>query len=164
MGDPLLCQPLTRKILGMAQSSVIDESVITSWGRLVEAYSFVGRRLGASLEASCGIPMTWFEVLLRLARADDDQLSMGALAEQVALTTGGITRLLDRMIKADYVERRQSPTDRRIVFAALTPAGRAKIEEAAVVHARDLTEVFAPFSPEERGVLDGLLDRLRPGA
>jgi MarR family transcriptional regulator, 2-MHQ and catechol-resistance regulon repressor len=148
----------------MAGASAVDEPIITSWGRLVEAYSFLDRRLGESLEAACGLPMAWFEVLLRLARAEDDQLTMGALAEQVALTSGGVTRLLDRMIKAGYVERRQCPTDRRVVYAALTPAGRAKIEEAALVHARDLAEVFAPFSPQERGVLDGLLDRLRPGA
>ena len=130
----------------------------------MEAYSFLDRRLGASLEASCGIPMTWFEVLLRLARAEDDQLTMGALAEQVALTSGGVTRLLDRMVRAGYVERRQCPTDRRIVYAALTPAGRGKVEEAAAVHARDLEEVFASFAPHERRLLDELLDRLRAAA
>jgi MarR family transcriptional regulator, 2-MHQ and catechol-resistance regulon repressor len=112
----------------MASASAVDEPLITSWGRLVEAYSFLDRRLGASLEASCGVPMAWFEVLLRLARAEDGQLTMGALAEQVALTSGGVTRLLDRMVRAGYVERRQCPTDRRIVYAALTPAGRGKVE------------------------------------
>ena len=142
---------------------MVDEPIITSWGRLVEAYSFLDRRLGESLEASCGIPMAWFEVLLRLARAEGEQLTMGALTEQVALTSGGVTRLLDRMIKVGYVERRQCPTDRRVVYAALTSAGRGKIEDAALVHARDLEEVFASFSPQERRVLDGLLDRLRPG-
>ena len=148
----------------MASASAVAEPLITSWGRVVEAYSFLDRRLGASLEASCGIPMTWFEVLLRLARAEDDQLTMGALAEQVALTSGGVTRLLDRMVRAGYVERRQCPTDRRIVYAALTPAGRGKVEEAAAVHARDLEEVFASFAPHERRLLDELLDRLRAAA
>ena len=100
---------------------------------------------------------------LGVARAEGEQLTMGALTEQVALTSGGVTRLLDRMIKAGYVERRQCPTDRRVVYAALTSAGRGKIDEAARVHARDLEQVFASFSPEERHVLDGLLDRLRPG-
>jgi DNA-binding MarR family transcriptional regulator len=148
----------------MPSASAVDEPLITSWGRVVEAYSFLDRRLGASLEASCDIPMTWFEVLLRLARAEDDQLTMGALAEQVALTSGGITRLLDRMVRAGYVERRQCPTDRRIVYAALTPAGREKVGEAAAVHARDLQEVFASFAPHERRLLDELLDRLRAAA
>ena len=65
---------------------------------------------------------------------------------------------------AGYVERRQCPTDRRIVYAALTPAGRGKVEEAATVHARDLQEVFASFAPHERRLLDELLDRLRAAA
>jgi MarR family transcriptional regulator, 2-MHQ and catechol-resistance regulon repressor len=148
----------------MASASAVDEPLITSWGRLVEAYSFLDRRLGASLEASCGIPIAWFEVLLRLARAEDDQLTMGALTEQVALTSGGVTRLLDRMVRAGYVERRQCPTDRRIVYAALTPAGRVKVEEAAAVHARDLQEIFTSLAPHERRLLDELLDRLRAAA
>jgi DNA-binding MarR family transcriptional regulator len=147
----------------MPGSSAVDEPIITSWGRFVEAYNVLGRRLGESLEASCGIPMAWFRGAAAVARADDDQLSMGALAEQVAMTSGGVTRLRDRMSKAGYVERRQCPTDRRVVYAALTPTGRAKIEEAALVHADDLAEVFAPLSRQERGMLDRLLDRLRPG-
>ena len=67
----------------MAQVAAVEDPLITSWGRLVEAYSFLGRRLDASLEARCGISYNWFEVLLRLARADGRQLSMGALAEEV---------------------------------------------------------------------------------
>ena len=90
--------------------------------------------------------------------------AMGALAEEVALTTGGITRLLDRMIGAGLVERRPCPTDRRVAFAALTPAGRTKIEEAAAIHAADLQEIFAVFSAKERRTLDELLDRLRAHA
>jgi len=127
----------------MTRSSVVDEPIITSWGRFVEAYNFVDRRLGESLEASCGIPMAWFEVLLRLARADGDQLTMGALAEQVALTSGGATRLLGRMIDAGYVERRQCPTDRRVVYAALTPAGRAKTSARSRAWTSAASSIFA---------------------
>src|SRR5829696_9812846 len=152
------------KIPCVASVSAVDHPPTTPPPPPLEAYSFLERRLDASLEASCGIPSTWFEVLPRLARAEGGELSMGALADQVALTTGGVTRLLDRMIKAGYVERRQCPADRRVVFAVLTPAGRAKIDEAAAVHARDLEEVFASFTPQERGVLDRLLDCLRPAA
>ena len=145
----------------MARSSSLDHPLITSFGRMVEAFSSLDRRLGRSLEGSCGIPLTWFEVLLRLARSEDGRLSMSALAEQVALTTGGVTRLLNRMIAAGYVERRPCPTDRRVTFAVLTPAGREKAEEAAAVQARDLEEVFTRFSAEDRRILDALLDRLR---
>jgi len=85
----------------------------------------------------------------------------GSLAQQVALTSGGVTRLLDRMIDAGLVRRIPCPTDRRVLFAALTAAGSAKLDEALVVHAADLREVFADFTQRDLDLLDRMLDRLR---
>ena len=138
-----------------------DDRLITTFGRLVEAHAAVTRRTGRSLEQRCGLPQSWFEVLLRISRADGGQVSMGGLAQQVALTTGGITRLLDRMIDADLVQRVPCPTDRRVLFAALTDDGRAKLDEAAAVHVVDLRAAFAGFTKRDLDSLDGLLDRLR---
>jgi hypothetical protein len=53
------------------------------------------------------------------------------------------------------------PTDRRVSLAALTTEGQSRLDEAAVVHARDLRQVFAGFSPADLQTLDELLDRLR---
>ena len=145
----------------MTQVTDADQALITTFGRLVEAYSGLGQQLGRSLEQQSGIPHTWFEVLLRISRADRGQISMGALAQQVALTTGGITRLLDRMIAAGLVERVPCPTDRRVYFAALTDQGRAKLEEAATVHAANLRQAFAGFTADDLRTFDDLLDRLR---
>ena len=145
----------------MPPISAADDALITTFGRLVEVQGRLERRLGADLEAQCGLPHAWFEVLVRLARSENGQLTMGALAEQVTLTTGGITRLVDRMDAAGYVERLPCPTDRRVAFAAITRAGRKKLTEASEVHAANLREVFAGFSARELTVLDRLLDRLR---
>ncbi|MGY1683224.1 MarR family winged helix-turn-helix transcriptional regulator [Geodermatophilus sp. SYSU D01176] len=143
-----------------------DDALITTFGRLLEAQSRLERRLGADLEARCDLPHAWFEVLVRLGRSHDGRLTMGGLAEEVSLTTGGVTRLVDRMAAAGYVERVPCPTDRRVSYAALTAAGRAKLDEAAPVHAANLRSVFADFSDADRSTLDALLDRLRaaPGA
>jgi DNA-binding MarR family transcriptional regulator len=148
-------------MLLVTQRSRADDELISTFGRLLEATNRLEQRMDRSLESACGIALAWFEVLLRLSRAEDTQLSMGALAEQVALTTGGITRLVDRMIRAGLVERRPCPTDRRVSFAGLTPAGRDKLDQAATVHARDLREYFTAYSVEDRRTLDRLLDRLR---
>jgi MarR family 2-MHQ and catechol resistance regulon transcriptional repressor len=145
----------------MTRVTDADEALITTFGRVVEAYSGLGQQLGRSLEQQVGIPHTWFEVLLRISRADGGQISMGTLAQQVALTTGGITRLLDRMIAAELVERVPCPTDRRMYFAALTEKGRAKLDEAAKVHAANLRQAFAGFTPGDLRTFDDLLDRLR---
>jgi MarR family 2-MHQ and catechol resistance regulon transcriptional repressor len=143
---------------------ITEDGLITTFGRLLEAYTRLERGLGADLETRCGIPHSWFEVLLRLARSDDGQLSMGALAEQVALTSGGVTRLVDRIEAAGYVERRASRADRRVAYTALTAEGRLKLEEASKVHAGNLREVFASFGPRDLARLDTLLDRLRGAA
>ncbi len=145
----------------MATISSRDDALITTFGRLLEVQSRLERRLGAELEARCNLPHAWFEVLVRLGRSEDGRLTMGSLAEQVSLTTGGVTRLIDRMESAGLVARVPCPTDRRVAYAALTDAGRAKLDEAAPVHAANLRSVFAAFSNEERRTLDTLLDRLR---
>ena len=145
----------------MPQLSRRDDALITTFGRLLEVQSRLERRLGADLEARCDLPHAWFEVLVRLARSDDGRLTMGSLAEQISLTTGGVTRLVDRMETTGYVQRVPCPTDRRVSYAALTDAGRAKLDEAAQVHAANLRSVFAAFSDEERETFDALLDRLR---
>ncbi len=145
----------------MAPISAHDDALITTFGRLVEVQSRLERRLGADLEARCDLPHAWFEVLVRLARSDDGRLTMGSLAEQISLTTGGVTRLVDRMETAGYVQRVPCPTDRRVSYAALTAAGRAKLDEAARVIGANLQGVFAGFSDDDRRRLDALLDRLR---
>lgn len=138
-----------------------DDALITTFGRLVEAQSRLERLLSAQLETRCDLPHAWFEVLVRLGRSDAGRLTMGSLAEQISLTTGGVTRLVDRMESAGYVERVPCPADRRVSYAALTDAGRTKLDEAAPVHAANLRTVFAALSDEERDTLDVLLDRLR---
>jgi len=145
----------------VAPISARDDALITTFGRLVEVQSRLERRLGAELEARCDLPHAWFEVLVRLGRSEDDRLTMGSLAEQISLTTGGVTRLIDRMESAGYVQRVPCPTDRRVSYATLTGTGRAKLDEAARVHAANLRSVFAAFSDEERAMFDALLDRLR---
>lgn len=145
----------------MPRITAADDALITTFGRLVEAHSQLGKQLGRSLEQHVGMPHTWFEVLLRISRAEGGQVSMSSLAQQVALTGGGVTKLLDRMIGAGLVERVPCPTDRRVSFAALTAEGTRTLRRAAAVHAADLRQVFEGFSEQDLRVLDELLDRLR---
>lgn len=145
----------------MPPVTAADDALITTFGRLVEAHSQLGKQLGRSLEDQAGIPHTWFEVLLRVSRAEGGQVSMSALAQQVALTGGGVTKLIDRMIGAGLVERVPCPTDRRVSFAALTGEGKETLRRALKVHAADLRRVFDGFDERDLRALDGLLDRLR---
>ena len=144
----------------MTRNKALDP-LVTTFGRLLEATHHLEDRLGRDLEASCDLPLTWFEVLLRLSRSPGGELTMGELSEQLALTSGGVTRLVDRMSAAGYVERRPCLTDRRVQFTAITPEGRAALAPALRLHTAALREVFAGFSATDLSRLDTLLDRLR---
>jgi MarR family transcriptional regulator, 2-MHQ and catechol-resistance regulon repressor len=137
------------------------DPLVTTFGRLLEATHHLEDRLGRDLEASSDLPLTWFEVLLRLSRSPGGELTMGELSEQLALTSGGVTRLVDRMSAAGYVERRPCATDRRVQFTAVTPAGRTALTPALRHHTAALREAFAGFSATDLARLDTLLDRLR---
>lgn len=141
--------------------SALDDPLITTFGRLLEASSGLERRLARTIEAEADLPITWFEVLLRVARSDGGRLMMSELSQQLALTTGGVTRLVDRIVEAGYLERLPADHDRRVVFASVTAEGRHVVEQAAKVHAEELAEVFADFSATDLRRLDALLDRLR---
>jgi DNA-binding MarR family transcriptional regulator len=148
----------------MSSATPIDDPLITTFGRLVEAYSRLEQWLGSAMESEAGLPHVWFEVLIRLARSEDGQLMMSSLADQISLTTSGVTRLVDRMQAAGYVERRPCPTDRRVSYAAITAAGSEALDRVAVVHARNLRKAFAGFTPQDLAALDAVLDRVRDAA
>ena len=83
------------------------------------------------------------------------------LAQSVVLTASGITRLLDGLERAGYVEKDSCATDARVSYAKLTSAGQAKLKDAAVTHLRGVEELFmGRFSDSELEHLASLLARL----
>ncbi|WP_353509902.1 MarR family transcriptional regulator [Intrasporangium sp.] len=139
----------------------IDHDLVSTFGLLMEAYHSLEKQLGAALEEQVGVPHTWFEVMLRISRAAEGLAPMGSLADQVALTGGGVTRMVDRMVAAGLVERVPCASDRRVVYAGLTPEGRAVLDKAVSVHDDNLRRTLGDFTDRELVALDELLRRLR---
>ena len=137
---------------------------LTAWVRFLRAHAALTRRLSADLVAEHGLTINDYEVLLHLSRAPEFALRRVDLAERVVLTASGITRLLEGLEHAGYVERGDCPTYRRVVYARLTPAGREKLREAAGTHLAGIRSLFTErFDEDELESLASLLGRL-PGA
>ena len=140
----------------------LDER-ISSYGRLVEAQRRLHRVFDRSLREKAGISAVWYEALLRLARSNSGHLTVNELGQAMDLTSGGATRLVDRLEDAGYVKRQACPTDRRVWWVALTDDGRDALGEGTKVHLEDLDRHFiSQLEGEELTALDGLLTRLRP--
>lgn len=128
----------------MSKSStpVLDDRELAAWREMLRAHSVLIARLDAELEAAHGIPLTSYEVLLQLADSDDGMLRMGVLADRLFLSRSGLTRLVDRLVKAGYVERATCESDRRGAYARLTPAGRELFDAARPTHLAGVREHF----------------------
>jgi MarR family transcriptional regulator, 2-MHQ and catechol-resistance regulon repressor len=112
----------------------IDDDRIRLMGLIVRAHRRLTDRLGRELEQEVGIPLVFFDVLIHVGGAPDSRLTMSRLSHDVALTTGGVTRLVDRMVEAGLVARENCPSDRRSIYVVLTPEGRAVLDRAVAAH------------------------------
>jgi DNA-binding MarR family transcriptional regulator len=137
---------------------------LDAWARLLHAYASTTRALSGSLLAEHGLTLNDYEALLRLSRAEEGRMRRVDLADELLLTASGVTRLLDGLEAAGYVERASCATDRRVVYAVITEAGRDKLETASASHLAEIRALFDErFDPEELEQLAQLLGRL-PGA
>jgi DNA-binding MarR family transcriptional regulator len=112
----------------------MDDERIQLMGLIVRTNRRLSETLGRELEQSVGIPLVFFDVLIHVAAAPETRLTMSRLSTDVALTTGGVTRLVDRMVDAGLVERQNCPNDRRSIHVVLTPEGRAVLGRAVAAH------------------------------
>lgn len=147
-----------RQRIASARQAANDDLVL-AFGRLLGAAGRLEYVMGRSLETECGISHLTFEVLLILGRAGQPGLSMRAIAQEQVLTTGGATRLVDRMEAAGLVHRVADPNDRRGRLVRLTAEGEKVTVAAARVHVRNIERFFVAPLPAKH--LDRFADDLR---
>ena len=139
-------------------------SALDAWVRLLRGHASVTRAMSAELVAEHGLTINDYEALLHLSRAEEGRMRRVDLAEKLILTASGVTRLLDGLERAGLVERAACANDRRVTYAVLTDAGRARLEAASDSHVASVRAFFEErFSDAELDRLAALLGRL-PGA
>ncbi len=136
-----------------------------AWVALNQTHAAVTQRLQEALAAADFPPLPWYQVLAVLSDADDQRLKMGDLAEALVITRGGLTKLVDRLIKAGLLERTFCETDRRVSYATLLPIGAEMLDEMRPVVVAELRRSFsATLSVAEAEGLRVSLERVRASA
>jgi DNA-binding MarR family transcriptional regulator len=144
-------------------SQVLREqgSAVESFVRLVRGHAAVTRAMNSHLVADHGLTINQYEALLHLARAEGRRMRRVDLADRLVLTASGVTRMLDGLEQAGYVDRDACASDRRVTYAVLTDDGLEKLRSASETHVADIRTYFENrFSAEELDQLVALLDRL----
>lgn len=121
--------------------------------------------LNAALEADIaahGLTMGDYEVLVFLSEASESRLRMCDLATALRLSPSGLTRRLDGMVKAGWVDRASCSADRRVMYAHLTTGGRKKMEAAAPDHVASVRRhVLDQLGAEGVDLLGDLFGKVR---
>jgi DNA-binding MarR family transcriptional regulator len=120
----------------------LNDSQVGAWQQFLLAHGRVVGRIDDDLTAACGVSLAEYEVLHHLAAADGHRLRMHELADRARVSPSGLTRRFDVMVRRGWVERERCDIDRRGVFARLTPAGLAHLEQARPVHDRGVAAYF----------------------
>ena len=142
-------------------TSAPSDVVIRAWTRLVKASRVVLGAVEAELKAAGFPPLGWYDVLLELSREKVDGLRPFVLEERLLLAQYNLSRVLDRIEDAGYVERLPHPEDRRGQIVRITPAGRDVMKQMwPIYRAAIARHVGARLAEDEAQALAALLDRL----
>lgn len=141
----------------------LDTSPLALLGRLLRAAHLADLALAEGV-AGFGLQPGWFDLLAALRRSGRPyELNPTSLTEATMLSSGGITKRLDRLVEAGFVERRPDPDDRRGTLVRLTPEGRAVVDRALEAHVANEERLLRTLGASDRLALDGLLRRLLAG-
>jgi len=87
-------------------------------------------------------------------------MSPGELAELTLRSTGGMTQIVDRLVRDGLVQRTADRSDRRRVVVGLTPKGRRLVTKAQHVYERERARLLGPLSARELADVDAAVRRL----
>jgi len=124
-------------------SKVSGAKALELWEGLTRAHGTMTAAIEKDMLPEAGMPLAWYEVLLNLNRAPQGLMRYQDLAKVAGITDSGASRRLEQMVKAGFIDRRSCPTDRRGVYAHITPSGKARFEKAHAVFLRSLDRNLA---------------------
>lgn len=138
-----------------------DDRLVQSWLSIRDGYRRAYDRVGLRVERATDLPPAWSDVLRFVRRLPEQHATMNQLASELGMTSGGLTRLVDRMTETGLLVRSSVAGDRRVVLAGLTAHGAELAEQASEAEVAALrTEIFAALSSRQVSELTALMSSL----
>ena len=134
-----------------------------AWKGFLLTHERIWRELETRL-APLNVSMAEYSVLALLGEAGRGGMRMSELAERSLMSSGGFTRLADRLERRGIIERRRSAADGRGFEAVLTNEGRRQLRKAWRQQHGDLRELFFDrLDDDDLRHLADIWARLDPG-
>jgi MarR family transcriptional regulator, organic hydroperoxide resistance regulator len=145
-------------LLEKAKSTVADLREI--FNDLIRFEIEIWNAIDGRLKKDFGLPLTHFEPMTVIDRRPGCRVY--DIASELRITTGGTSKLVDRIEASGYCRRLPNPADRRSSLLELTPAGHKLLAEASEVFDEELQRWLGSAVPERTlRQFAGTLHRLR---
>ncbi|GEL19669.1 MarR family winged helix-turn-helix transcriptional regulator [Pseudonocardia asaccharolytica] len=139
----------------------LDADEQRTWRAFLTANRLVLDRIERQLSQDSGMPLAYYEILVRLSEAPGHTLRMSTLASTALSSRSRLSHAVARLEEAGWVRRRACPTDRRGALAELTPEGMAVLEAAAPGHVESVrATLFDHLSPGQQAALREIVETL----
>lgn len=136
-------------------------AAVTAWTRLLRAQQTAMASIEQALKRAGFPALAWYDVLLELDRGPEVGMRPFELERRLLLPQYGLSRLIDRIEAAGYVQRRPFEGDGRGQVILITQEGRALRRQIWPVYAEAIKQaVEAKLSDAEARTLSDLLGKL----
>lgn len=102
-----------------------------------------------------------FNILRILRGAGPEGLPCAEISKRMLSRVPDVTRLIDRLVKLDFVVRERKEGDRRVVIQQLTEKGKSVLAELDIKLSKIHQDNFAKVKPEDLTRLNELLNEVR---
>jgi len=104
--------------------------------------------------------LTFPQIMLLMDLQRSGTSSMGELSKRLRINQGVATRMVDRLLEKDMVERERATNDRRVVLVSPTKKGNRVVQDIERLNREKMVELFRRVSARERADLLALLKEI----
>ena len=139
-----------------------DSDLVSWWGLVLEGFTTTMRHVSAHVEGDSGLGQAPAEVMLRLGHTPGGRLPMSRIARESSLSSGGFTKVADKLAELGHVRRVPCDSDRRVTYVELTPQGRTLANRIEARTAEVLRErLLGVVGAEDAKRMSEIMRRLR---
>jgi DNA-binding MarR family transcriptional regulator len=134
------------------------------WRSYISVESLLPMNLNRQLQASSGLSISEYAVLVSLSEEPDGRMRPFELGKALNWEQSRLSHQIARMENREFVVREQCESDKRGAFIVLTAHGRSAIEAAAPGHVAAVRRlVFDRLTPEEATALGSACAKIAAG-
>lgn len=126
---------------------------------LFEVVSSLERKWANEWNQQNSLGFSKSHILILELLSKDGPKRPSVIAEQLKVTTGGVTVLTTKLINNGYIEKKQSSTDKRVSQLAITPEGEEILEQSQAQIESLVNSMFGMLTNEEIKTLHTIFEK-----